>query len=162
MAEQHIMLVNFYKGWDEYQERICEALTPLSQEQLTLRSAPHLRSIGMITTHMVGARARWLQLLTDGGDDEVAAMGNWDRTGQPTRSVAELVRGLGKTGQAMQSALAKWTSTDLEYIYQGMRAGEAYKFSRQWVIWHVIEHDLHHGGEISLTLGIHGLEAPHL
>jgi hypothetical protein len=26
----------------------------------------------------------------------------------------------------------------------------------------VLEHDLHHGGEISLTLGIHGLPAPQL
>jgi uncharacterized damage-inducible protein DinB len=24
-------------------------------------------------------------------------------------------------------------------------------------VWHVAEHDLHHGGEISLTLGVHGL-----
>ncbi|HEX4716084.1 MAG TPA: DinB family protein [Ktedonobacteraceae bacterium] len=29
--------------------------------------------------------------------------------------------------------------------------------TRQWIIWHVIEHDLHHGGEISLILGTHGL-----
>ena len=34
--------------------------------------------------------------------------------------------------------------------------------SRQWVIWHVIEHDLHHGGEVSLMLGTHGLAAPDL
>ena len=26
--------------------------------------------------------------------------------------------------------------------------------TRQWVIWHLIEHDVHHGGEISLTLGM--------
>lgn len=24
----------------------------------------------------------------------------------------------------------------------------------------IFEHDLHHGGEVSLILGIHGLEAP--
>jgi uncharacterized damage-inducible protein DinB len=27
------------------------------------------------------------------------------------------------------------------------------------VVWHVLEHDLHHGGEISLTLGMHGIDA---
>jgi uncharacterized damage-inducible protein DinB len=31
--------------------------------------------------------------------------------------------------------------------------------SRAWVVWHVMEHDLHHGGELSLTLGLHGLSA---
>ncbi|HEY6285010.1 MAG TPA: hypothetical protein VIX20_05065 [Ktedonobacteraceae bacterium] len=34
--------------------------------------------------------------------------------------------------------------------------------SRQWVIWHVIEHDLHHGGELSFSLGAHNLAAPDL
>jgi hypothetical protein len=29
--------------------------------------------------------------------------------------------------------------------------------SRGWVIWHVAEHDVHHGGEISQILGSHGL-----
>src|SRR5215472_5334056 len=29
--------------------------------------------------------------------------------------------------------------------------------TRQFIVWHVAEHDLHHGGEISLTLGMHGL-----
>jgi hypothetical protein len=29
--------------------------------------------------------------------------------------------------------------------------------SRQQVIWGVLEHDIHHGSEISTTLGIHGL-----
>jgi uncharacterized damage-inducible protein DinB len=27
------------------------------------------------------------------------------------------------------------------------------------VVWHVMEHDLHHGGELSLTLGMHGMAA---
>ena len=29
-------------------------------------------------------------------------------------------------------------------------------------IWHIIEHDLHHGGELSFSLGMHGLTAPDL
>jgi hypothetical protein len=27
------------------------------------------------------------------------------------------------------------------------------------MIWHLIEHDLHHGGELSFTLGMHRLTA---
>ena len=30
--------------------------------------------------------------------------------------------------------------------------------TRQWVIWHLMEHDLHHGGEISITLTAHGVQ----
>ena len=34
--------------------------------------------------------------------------------------------------------------------------------SRQWIIWHVLEHDIHHGSEISTILGVHGLPAVEL
>ena len=37
--------------------------------------------------------------------------------------------------------------------------GTPVQLSRAWVVWHVLEHDLHHGGEISLTLGMHGVTA---
>lgn len=31
--------------------------------------------------------------------------------------------------------------------------------SRIWVVWHVLEHELHYGGELLLTLDIHGFPA---
>jgi len=33
------------------------------------------------------------------------------------------------------------------------------RVSRQCIFWHVIEHDLHHGGELSFSLGMHGSAA---
>lgn len=41
------------------------------------------------------------------------------------------------------------------------RTTEPVTLTRSWVIWHLIEHALH-GGEISLTLGMHELAAPAL
>jgi len=29
-----------------------------------------------------------------------------------------------------------------------------------WVAWHVLEHEIHHRGEIYLMLGLLGMEAP--
>jgi uncharacterized damage-inducible protein DinB len=37
------------------------------------------------------------------------------------------------------------------------REGMVSTRSRQWVIWHMLEHDLHHAGELFLTLGMYGL-----
>lgn len=31
-------------------------------------------------------------------------------------------------------------------------------FSIGWIIWHVLEHEIHHRGELSLALGILGRE----
>ncbi|MFL5703077.1 MAG: DinB family protein, partial [Ktedonobacteraceae bacterium] len=82
---------------------------------------------------------------------------------EPLRSAAELVAGLESTWQMIQDALAHWTPADLEQVFQKPYLGEDVpdkpRHSRQWIIWHLLEHDLHHGGELSLALGMHGLTA---
>jgi uncharacterized damage-inducible protein DinB len=38
--------------------------------------------------------------------------------------------------------------------------GQTETYTRLEVTWHVLEHDLHHGGEMGYSLGMHGLAAP--
>jgi uncharacterized damage-inducible protein DinB len=162
MAEQQTNLLTFYKGWDTYQGYLLESIAPLSPDQLALRAAPHLRTIGENVAHIIGARARWFHMLMGQGDEEITPLYAWDASNAPLRTSDELLKGLEKTWQMIQQALARWTPADLDYIYEGTHNGEEYRFSRQWVIWHVIEHDIHHGGEIFLTLGMHHLSTPDL
>ena len=162
MAEQNSTLDTIYQNWAAYQALIIKALAPLSDAQLELRAAPHVRSVGQIARHMVGARAWWFSRQMGEGGDEIAALVVWNRPDSPEHSAAKLVAGLETTGKLMQDALARWTTADMEYVFKGVHNGEEYADSRQWIIWHLIEHDLHHGGELSLTLGIHGLPAPDL
>lgn len=159
MTENHASLAHFYEGWDVYQQQITGAIAPLAPEQLALRAAPHLRSIGEIATHMIAVRARWFHSLMGEGGTDMSPIEAWDRKDTPARSAAELVHGFEVTWLMIQEALARWVPADLEYVFSGTRGGEPYAFSRQWVIWHVIEHDLHHGGELSFSLGMHGLAA---
>jgi hypothetical protein len=34
--------------------------------------------------------------------------------------------------------------------------------TRQWTIWRIMSHDLHHGGELSILLGMQGIDIPDL
>jgi uncharacterized damage-inducible protein DinB len=155
MPENHTTLSNYYKGWDNYQDLLTKAIAPLSAEQLTLRAAPHLRPIGLITAHIISARVWWFHNIMGEGHSDLASMADWDDDDAPPRSAAELVDGLEASWQMIQNVLALRTPADLDQTFQ--RRSES--VSRQWIIWHVIEHDLHHGGEISLTLGMNGLAA---
>ena len=56
--------------------------------------------------------------------------------------------------------LGRYTLSDLQSTIQDEWEGQIYTYTRGWVIWHVIEHDIHHGGEIAYSLGMHGLTAP--
>jgi len=158
MTEHPVSLAPFYKGWDVYQRHLVTVITPLSPEQLALRAAPHLRSIGENAAHIIAARAGWLHYVLEKGDEHLVSLASWDLTDQPARSAAELVKELEATWQVMQDALNHWTSADLAgIVHDTDENGEDQAFTRQWVIWHLIEHDLHHGGELSFTLGMHGL-----
>ena len=81
---------------------------------------------------------------------------------RPNQVGAELVSGLETTWQVIRDALQRWTIADLDEIFHETDENGEKKeeiFTRQWVIWHLIEHDVHHGGEISFILGMHGLAA---
>lgn len=155
MTEHAFSVASFYKGWDGYQHHLAHALAPLSSEQLALRAAPHLRSVGLIARHIIGARARWLSNVLKEGDETLICLGTWDDPDHCAPSAAELVSGLETTWQVIESALHRWTLADLEEVCHGKEE----TYTRQWVIWHLIEHDVHHGGEISFALGMHGLAA---
>ena len=160
MTQNNLTLATFYKGWDAYQQLLVTAVTPLTSEQLALRPAPHMWSAGMIATHIIATRVGWFHMLMGVGNADLAPLASWDEDGMPTRSASELVIGLESTWHMIQDALTSWTPTDLEQEFQDTdRTGKPKQYSRQWIIWHLLEHDLHHGGELSLILGTHGLPA---
>jgi uncharacterized damage-inducible protein DinB len=162
MAGEQIPLTQIYDGWGTYQEKIAGALAPLTPEQLALRVAPQLRSIGEIATHIIAVRVRWFTNVLHVEEPDLLPLAAWDRPAPdaPARTTSELAESLGASWGMIERALAEWTPTDLGESLEGAWHGKSYTFTRQWVIWHVAEHDLHHGGELSLTLGAHGLQAP--
>ena len=160
MSETRETLAFFTQGWQNYQDQLSIALARLSPEQLALRAAPNLRSIDELARHIIGVRAGWFHYVLKEGDEEFGAFSEWNGSGKPPRSAAELVSGLEKTWQVMQEVLGRYTLADLQSMVEDEDDGQIYTIPRGWVIWHVIEHDLHHGGEIAYSLGMHGLTAP--
>ncbi len=151
------------KGWDRYQGLLVTAITPLTSEQLALRAAPHLRSIGELAAHIVRTRAAWFHRLLHEGGEELAIFTTWGDPDVGIPPADELVRGFEATWQMIQAALDRWTPADLdETVFDGDRRGQRHTLARQWVMFHVLEHDLSHGGELFLTLGIHHLPTPDL
>jgi uncharacterized damage-inducible protein DinB len=53
----------------------------------------------------------------------------------------------------VDECLRRWALEDLDVTVER----KSRTLSRAWVIYHVMEHDLHHGGEISQILGSNGL-----
>jgi uncharacterized damage-inducible protein DinB len=159
VAEDNFTLTTFYTSWQAYQDHIKESLAPLTAEQLELRAAPHLRSVGENALHIIGCRAGWFTHVLGEDCDGLKAYTEWDEPGAPARTPAEMVQALDHTWQCMADCLARWSSDDMRQTFQDDWDGKIVHLSRAWIVWHVMEHDLHHGGELSLTLGMHGIPA---
>lgn len=159
MTEQAPGLTPFYKGWDNYQRQLVDVIAPLSAEQLELSAAPHLRPVFMLAQHIVTVRAGWFYFVLKKELPELLEICQWDQPEQRRiRSAAELVSGLETTWQVIQDSLESWTPADLDQIfYDTDENDQEVPVTLQWVLWHLIEHDMHHGGELSFMLGMHNV-----
>ena len=158
MSEDNSLLTTLVAGWRERQGYLIDAIRPLQNERLALRAAPHLRSLGESVAHLIATRAEWFHTELNEGDSSFAAFIEWDKDKAVLRTAAELVGGLEISLQVIEAAIARWTAAELTVpLVELSWEGKEYKLPRQWVMWHVLEHDLIQCGEISLTLGMYNL-----
>jgi uncharacterized damage-inducible protein DinB len=150
-----------YENWRGYHEKLRDCIAPLTNAQLGLQPAAHMWPLGQLVQHMISVRAGWFSGTLQEDDAAMHAYMAWGQRDSPARSAGELVRGLDETWAFIESRLQRWTSADYATTFPDEVAdGQTYEVSRSWVMYHVLEHDLHHGGEVSLVLGMHGLQTP--
>jgi len=144
-------------GWGAYQQLLVDAVRPLTAEQLALGVGRDLRSAGEIAAHIVRTRAGWLLEALGDGVGELERWTSFGREGSTVPSAEELVAALEASWQPIKAGLERWTAADYAQSFTSEEEGETWTITRGWVIWHLIEHDVHHGGELSMLLGSHGL-----
>lgn len=148
-----------YENWRGYNEKLRRCLAPLTPEQLALQPAPHMWPLGQVVQHIISVRAGWFSGTLQDEDVRMNEYMLWGQRDSPDRSADELVRGLDETWAFIEARLQRWTPADCAQTFPDEWEGQVYQVSRSWVIYHVLEHDLHHGSEASLILGMNGLPA---
>ncbi len=134
MAEENFTLTTFFTQWKAYQDRLAAALAPLTAEQLALRAAPDLRSIGENAAHIIGCRVGWFTYtLGESASAELTEV-QWDAPDGPAQSAAELVRGLNQTWQMMADCLDTWSPADMQQTFPDEMDGEIVQLSRAWIV----------------------------
>lgn len=171
MTAKGTSLASVYEGWEGYQDSLLHAIAPLTGEQLAWRPAAHLRSVGELARHISLGRITWFVRMDAPGSAELAGqIDEWEEDGDGARYVVEealaiteeaaaLVRWLEASGQMIRDTLQRWDVADLSRCYRHTWRGNTYAVSHQWTVWRIMAHDIHHGGELSLMLGMQGIEA---
>lgn len=157
MPPSQSTLDTIYENWAGYNAKLRAAVAPLTVEQLTAQPAPHMWPLGQIVQHIISVRIGWFCYTLQDEDEVMLAYGEWGQRESPARSGAELARGLDETWAFIESRLRRWSPEECAQTFPDEWDGQTWDVSRSWVIYHVLEHDLHHGGEVSLILGMNGL-----
>jgi uncharacterized damage-inducible protein DinB len=165
-------VVAFYEGWADHQERLLAAITPLTDEQMQLRAADGHWAVWQLGSNMAGGRTYWLHDILGEGDRTVRDMlrvdtptvpgvpiedAGWEDDEDHPRTAADIVDAFRQTWTMVDGCLQRWTDADLQVQFSRERRSGTQTFSRAWVIWHLIEHELQHGAEIALILRANGL-----
>jgi uncharacterized damage-inducible protein DinB len=163
------VLQPFYTGWADHQRLLLAAIGNLNEDQLALRTAPAEWTIWQIASHMAGSRAYWFHDVLGEGDPATRDMfrvasttvpnlsledAGWEDDESHPRTATEIVESFRETWGVIEDCLNRWTPDDLAVTFS--RSATA-RCARAWVIWHLMEHEAHHGGAISLILGTNGL-----
>ena len=164
-------LAEVLDGWNGYQTSLVNAIAPLTREQLIWKPAPNLRSIGDMARHISLGRVTWFARMNAPGSTElVKRIDLWEADSDGNKDIVEsaiaitedakeLVNWLELTWQMIDMTLTTWNVSDLAQTYRHTWNGKTYAVSRQWTLWRILSHDVHHGGELSLMLGLQGIEA---
>jgi uncharacterized damage-inducible protein DinB len=159
-----------FDGWNGYQTSLLHAVTPLITEQLMWRPAADRRSVGELIRHLSLGRITWFARIgAPGMEGILERIPQWqpDEDGErhvlesavPCDQSAVLVEWLELSWKPIECALEEWTVEDLFRTYPHHYAGKVYSISRQWTLWRIMAHDIHHGGQLALMLALQGIEA---
>lgn len=151
----------FYAGWDQYNSQIVTVVKEMSEDQLAIRPAPDRWPIWATLGHTAGVRVYWLcGVLGEPGAEttpftEPLSGVGWEDDLDRPRSATELVEALESTWKVVEGCLSRWTPEMLDESFTRPSGSGAH--TRQSVLMTLLSHDAYHCGELSQTLGIHGL-----
>jgi uncharacterized damage-inducible protein DinB len=157
--EIRLTLDIIYENWADSNKRLTVCIAPLTNEQFSLQPAPGQWPLGQVVQHIISVRAGWFTITLQETSPLMNEYAEWGQPDSPERRAAEFVQGLDETWTFIESCLKRWTPADAAKIFPDEgEDGQVYEVSRGWVIYHVLEHDLHHGSEVSMILGMNGLQ----
>jgi uncharacterized damage-inducible protein DinB len=139
------------KYWNEVRSGLFAALDKISDEQLDFKPRQELWSLRETVVHIAGTEDGWLRHYTaNKWHDNIPQAGDY-----PT--VASLKALLNHFHAITEEQFSKDPDALLEQVCQLPWGGQV---GMGWAVWHVLEHEIHHRGEVYLMLGMMGIEAP--
>jgi uncharacterized damage-inducible protein DinB len=152
----------FYDRWPQYNRRLSEVVGAMTEEQLAITPSPERMPIWATVGHTAGVRVYWLcAVLGEPGADatpfDPTSDVGWEDDLDHPRNASELVMALDATWAIIDRLLDRWTPEMLGEEVERFYGDQRQIHSRASILQRLLTHEAYHCGELSQTLGIHGL-----
>ena len=157
---------SFLAQMDDQSRRLLEALRGVTTAELQWQPQRGMNTIGMLLAHIAIVEVFWLQVamqrasdaalmqvLRSGGDDDGIPM---PRTGSPPKALRGRTLGwytklLARARTWAKRTVRNWPDTTMErFVLRTRRDGSQSRVSRRWILYHILEHEAGHYGQILL------------
>jgi uncharacterized damage-inducible protein DinB len=149
--EYVLSLDQYFKHWQQVRTDLLATVDKFSDEELAYVPFPGSWSVGHIIRHIANAEDGWFRYVVRQELSDWPA--EFTLAHYPTVAATKVL--LSKVHDRTQTYLSDWAVTDLD---RPIEAPWGHTFTLGWIIWHVLEHEIHHRGELSLILGMLGRE----
>jgi uncharacterized damage-inducible protein DinB len=139
-----------FNHWEQVRTDLLATIDRFSQDELSYIPFEGSWPVGQIMLHIAECEDHWLHGLVR---RELSPPIDYKFSDYPTSASIKAVLNIAHSRTL--SLLDGLDEKDLDRTYQ-TRFGET--FTLYWIIWHVLEHEIHHRGELSLILGLLGRE----
>jgi uncharacterized damage-inducible protein DinB len=152
----------FYDQWPQYNRRLTEVVADMTPAQLDVRPSPGGWPVWATVAHTAGGRVYWLCAVvgepgagdTPFGDPD--GLG-WEDDLETPRGATELVTALDTTWEIVEGCLDRWDPELMGETVVRNYGDVQQVHTRGSILQRLFSHDAYHCGELSQTLGIHGL-----
>ena len=134
----------------------------MTPDQLAIRPAPERAPIWATVGHTAGTRVYWLCGIFGEPGAETTPFPDpqgqgWEDDESVPRDAGELVTALETTWRIIEGCLDRWTLEMMTESFSREVNGRPQAHTRTSVLQRMFSHEAYHCGELSQTLGIHGL-----
>ena len=140
-----------FSHWKQVRADLLHTIDLFNEDELSYIPGATSRAVGRIMLHIADAEDGWFRYVV------TKELGEWPEQytleNYPNREAIK--KALTDVHTSTQSYLDSLEESDLTRMIESPW-GDQFKLG--WIIWHVLEHEIHHRGELSMILGLLGRE----
>ena len=145
-------LYELYPQWETRTNRILKSLENRTPYELDFQFRPNMRSLGNLYRHILAAEIYWMEDVVGQRGQMFAELD--DKEFYNSKTIIEKWHTVRNRSQEI---VKPYSVSDLKKTFLTPRKKPV---ELNYVLWHVVEHEIHHSGQISAMLRAQNLESP--